>query len=176
MHDDSESVTAVADAGTKEPPRPFRSLEEAQGAHDHAVETNRDLGIVPYKSGEKQSDKIFEVTEGYKHLPGGKVLGVGQRFHPTMRQVKTNALRGKARELTRSEARSAVQTSVPGDIGVRAVPGLTKKLAAYAIKHGLQEEDFAGVDPEGADDTFTKAQLNALIRAKRADAETDDDE
>lgn len=156
---------------------PATTLEQVQAKHDKAVEVNRDLNVVQYKSGEKQSERVYEVTDGVKYLPGGKGkrLGPGQRFHPTERQVRDGSLRGKARELSATElrglgkpSRASGKTAVEGsDIGVRALP-ISSKLATYALENGLTEEDFAGVEPAGESGKFTRGQVDELIAAKSA--------
>lgn len=86
------------------------TMAQAKQQHAEAIENNRDLGIVQYRSKERLSDQVYEVAEGKHHLPGGITLGPGMRFHPTERQVRTNSLRGKARELSRSEERDLKRT------------------------------------------------------------------
>jgi hypothetical protein len=148
------------------------TMEQAQDKRRKDIEGNRDLGVVPYRSGQKQSDAVYEVTEGYKHLPGGIRLGPGQRFHPTEKQVASGSLRGKAveisREAYRTVERQAERPTIAGaDIGIRALP-MAQSTATYAITEGLTEADFAGVEPEGANGRFLMAQVEAMVAAKRA--------
>lgn len=149
-------------------------LAEIQNKHDAAVADNQNGGVVPWKSGEKQSDRVFEVVEGTKYLPDGdggqKRLGPGQRFHPTENQVRNGSLRGKARELTQTEMRGirASGTTQPGaDIGVRAIKGLSQNLAKIAIDSGLTEQDFDGIAPAGPGGQITRAQVDSLIDRKK---------
>jgi hypothetical protein len=83
------------------------TMEQATELRREQIESNRDLPVTEYKNREKQADAVYEVIDGYKYLPGkdGKqqVLGPGMRFHPTEKQVADGSLKGKARELTRSE-------------------------------------------------------------------------
>jgi len=149
-----------------------QTLEQAQADRLKAVESNRALDVVEYKSGEEQSDKIFEVVEGYKHLPGGIRLGPGQRFHPTVKQVRTGALKGKARELTRDEHRSMTGKVFPGaDVGIRALP-MAKTNMEMAIKAGLKESDFEGVEP-GLEGRYTRSQVQKIIDAKSAEGDAE---
>lgn len=140
--------------------------QTAQELHHEAVEANRDIPVVPYKSGQKQSDLVYEVTDGYKRLPGGLVLGPGQRFHPTEKQVRDGSLKNKARELSRSEYRDlrAPRKSfgVGADIGIRALP-MAEGTLQLALEAGLTEEDFKGVDPEGSGARYTRAQVETMI-------------
>ena len=145
------------------------TLEQAQKEHSKAVEYNRDLGIVEYKSRQKQAkDVVYEVVEGCKRLPGGHVLPPGARFHPTEKQVRDGSLRGKARELTASEYRGLKverQSFAGADIGVRSIP-MTESALRAALAAGLTEEDFDGLEGDGAEGRFTKPQVDALIEAK----------
>jgi len=144
-----------------------QTLEQAQAQRIQDVESNRGVGVIPYKSGEEQSDRIFEVVEGYKHLPGGIRLGPGQRFHPTVKQVRTGALRGKARELTRDEHRSMTGKVFSGaDIGIRALP-MADTTREMALKAGLRESDFEGIEP-GFEGRFTRSQVQRIIDGKDA--------
>lgn len=142
----------------------------------NAVDTNRRLGVVEYTSGEKQSEQVYEVIEGYKHLPGGIRLGPGNRFHPTERQVRQTlegrgGLVGKARELTQSEYGSVSReerkpVSSGADIGIRALP-MAETTLALALKEGLTESDFKGIEP-GYEDRFTRSQVEEIIEARDA--------
>jgi hypothetical protein len=144
------------------------TMQEIQKQHHEAVDHNRALGVTEYKSGEKQVDAVYEVTDGYKHLPGGIRLGPGGRFRPTERQVKNGALRNKARELSGSEYRDirASGSSVAGaDIGLRALP-MAEGTVEIALEAGLTEGDFAGIEPEGANSRYTRAQVERMIETR----------
>lgn len=147
------------------------TLDQAKAKRDEQIDQNRSLGVVEYKSGEAQSDKVFEVTEGLKYLPGGKVLGPGQRFRPTERQIANGSLRGKARELTGTEYAAIRRderrpVSAGADIGLRALP-MTNHALKLALDSGLTEADFEGVQPAGHDDQYTKAQVEEIIANRR---------
>jgi len=148
------------------------TLQEKQARRLDEIDLNRELGVVDYKSGEKQADVVYEVEEGYKHLPGGIRLGPGQRFRPTERQVANGSLRGKARELSRTEY-SAIHRDerapvVSGaDIGLRRFE-MADSTRDYAHDSGLTEADFQGVEPEGANARYTRAQVEAMVEAKTA--------
>lgn len=151
---------------------PEQSLQEQQAKRLDQIDQNRELGVVDYRSGEKQSDQVYEVTEGYKYLPGGIRLGPGQRFRPTERQIANGSLRGKARELTRSEASALHRTerrpvSSGADIGLRQFE-MADGTLQYARDHGLTESDFRASEPEGANDRYTRAQVEAMVEAKVA--------
>lgn len=155
------------------------TLEQAQHERHQAIEANRDLGVVQYKSGEKQSDEVWEVTEGYKYLPGGKVLGPGMRFHPTERQVAQTrkgkgGLVGKARELTNSERRDlrherrlfqGADFTEMGQKALRDLP-MTDSALEAALAAGLVADDFEGLQGEGSGGRYTKPQVDALIEAR----------
>lgn len=163
------------------------TLEQKRSEHHRAVEQNRESGVVQYKTSEKLSDAVYEVTEGYKYLPGGARLGPGQRFRPTVRQVEKGALRNKARELSATEYRGLTK---PGKVFAGAdfaemearaasnqlplvdwsgvIMADSTREAAQAA--GLVPEDFEGVEPEGAAGRFTRAQVDAMI-AIRSSAE-----
>lgn len=145
------------------------TLEQAQAKDADERDHNRRLGVVEYTSGEKQSDAVYEVTDGLKYLPGGKVLGPGNRFHPTVRQVRQGSLRGKARELTQSEygsvRTSRKRASVNGaDVGLRALP-MADTTLDLALRADLTEEDFAGVEP-GFEGRYTRSQVQEIIDAR----------
>lgn len=150
------------------------TLQEKQAQRREEIDLNRELGVVDYKSGEKQSDRVYEVTEGYKYLPGGIRLGPGQRFRPTERQIANGSLKGKARELTRTETSALHRTerrpvSTGADIGLRQFE-MADSTLAYARDHGLTESDFRATEPEGANGRYTRVQVEAMVEAKSADA------
>src|SRR5690606_6648467 len=96
-------------------------------------------------------------------------LGQGQRFIATESEARVNrrdrsALDGKARQLGAAEL-SGVRSVMGSDIGVRAL--VDPKVAKLAIDHGLAETDFAGIPPEGNDGKYTRAQVEAVIAAKK---------
>ena len=145
------------------------TLAQAKQQQHEAIEANRDLGVISYRTKAKQSDRIYEVVEG-KHHAGGRVLGPGQRFHPTEEQIETGSLEGKARELTNSEYRDArrdVRGFAGADIGLRALP-MAEQALKLAFEAQLTEEDFANVQPAGRDGRYTKAQVEELAAARRA--------
>lgn len=151
------------------------TLEQAQQERHEAIEANRELGIVEYKSNEKQSEAVYEVIEGRKHLPGGKVCGPGQRFHPTERQVKNGSLAGKAREITRSELRDLKNTSRSfagtdfREMALRALPMTNHALTLALNTPTVTAEDFAGIEPAHKDG-YTKGQVEELIAKKQQPA------
>ncbi len=145
------------------------TMEDAKVHQTNATEANRKLGIVEYKSGEPQSEKVFEVTEGLKHLPGGLVLGPGERFHPTERQVANGSLKNKAQELSRDQY-TALGSGGRKSFGVNVdllgkVP-MAPTVREAAVAAGLVTEDFVGVEPEGSEGQYTKKQVEALVVAK----------
>jgi hypothetical protein len=152
------------------------ALRRAEHQHHEATESNRALGVIGYKSGEKQSEQVWEVAEGLKYLPGGKVLGPGHRFHPTERQVRQTAkgkggLTGKARELSRDEYASIRRDdrkpmSRGADIGIRALP-MAEGTLKFALEAGLSETDFVGIEP-GFEGRFTKAQVAEIIEGRNS--------
>lgn len=154
------------------------TLEEATKHREETIEANRALPIVEYDNGEKQSDQVWEVTEGLKHLPvkGSRrmtSLVPGMRFHPTEDQVRKTlsgpgGLRNKARELSRSEyaALRTPKRSVRGaDIGLRSLKMEREALAA-ALEAELTEQDFEGVKGTGPAGRITLVQVEAVIEAK----------
>lgn len=150
-----------------------QTLQEQQATRADQIDLNRELGVVDYRSGEKQSDQVYEVIEGYKHLPGGIRLGPGQRFRPTERQVANGSLRGKARELSRSEYRNIqrderrpVSTGADfREMGLRSIE-MADGTRAAAYDGGLGAEDFEGIEP-GFEGRYTRAQVEELIEAKQ---------
>lgn len=147
------------------------TLEQAKATDFEQRDGNRRSGVVEYESGEKQSDRVYEVTDGLKYLPGGKVLGPGNRFHPTERQIRNGSLKGKARELAQSEYASVSRkerrpVSSGADIGIRALP-MAEGTLALALEAGLREEDFAGLEP-GYEDRYTRSQVEEIIEARDA--------
>jgi hypothetical protein len=154
-----------------------KSMQELQSDHERKMEANRSLGVQEYKSGEKQSDQVWEVTAGRKYLPDGKgkqkVLGPGHLFHPTERQVETGVLEGKAREVPASVLRGLSASgdirSTGADIGIRALP-MAESTVRRALQAGMTEADFEGVEPEGQDGQYTFRQVEAMIAAR--DSET----
>lgn len=151
------------------------TLKELQQKHEQDVETNRSTGIVEYESSEPVSDRVFEVTEGLKVLPGGKTIAPGARFHPTEREITPfrnkggrHSLDGKARELTATEyaGLKASSTRVAGsDIGIRALP-ITGHVLRYALDNNVTEDELRAVEPAGAGGNYTKAQVEEIV-AKR---------
>lgn len=163
------------------------TLEEAQAKRVSDMEANRALGVVPYDSAIPQSEKVFEVVEGYHYLPGGKNpknrrrLAPGMRFHPTVDQVEKGSLRGKARELTASELGGLRRSADPSrkirspgaDIGIRNSERfpLTPAALKLALDAKVSEEELAGVEGEGAEGTILKHQIEDLVAARNADGD-----
>lgn len=151
------------------------TLEKAHEQAREAREANREIGVISYTSAQKQSDKVYEVKEGYKHLPGGIRLGPGNRFHPTEKQVADGSLKGKAEEIRASEYRDLTRSKRPdakprapgADIGIRRFE-MAPTTLTYAIEQGLTEDDFEGVEPEGSDGRYTHAQVEAMVEAREA--------
>ncbi len=150
------------------------TLEQAKKEHSNAIEANRDLGVIQYTSRQEQSDAVYEVVAGCKRLPGNKVLGPGQRFHPTVKQVESGSLRGKARELSASELRGMRHQPkhfAGADIGLRNVP-MAETTFKLALDAQLTETDFTGIEP-GHEGRYTRAQVREIIAAR---SEGDEDE
>ncbi len=152
------------------------TMEQLQQSHDRHTERNRQLPVQDYKSKSPQIDKVFEVTEGVKYVPGENgtqvALGPGRRFRPTEQAIRTGALRGKARELTASELNGVRggKSFAGADIGVRAdlatIP-MADSTRERAVKCGLIAADFLGTEPNGADGVYTRAQIDDLSAAKQ---------
>lgn len=143
------------------------TLAEAQAKHRTQVDDNRMQGIADTNNGETPSDKVYEVTDGLKYLPGGRVLGPGNRFRPTEEQIARGGLKGKARELSRSEYQG-IGHRVYGngaDIGLRQYE-MAESTLQYALEHGLTEADFDGVEPEGANGRYLREQVEAMVAAR----------
>lgn len=169
------------------------TIEQALKTRDAQIQSNQDLGVIDYKTSEPLSDSVYEVTEGYKRLPGGKVLGPGQRFRPTARQVASGSLRNKARELTASEyrglraerrvfagadfremeeraaARAAHNTPEPPQERGWDDLNMGVTTVAYAQEHGLTPADFDGVEPEGTTGRYTRTQVEAMVAARQTE-------
>lgn len=152
-----------------------KTLQQQQAERRDQIEGNRALGVQPWKNNEEQSDKVFEVEEGYHYLPrepGDRQkqrLGPGHRFHPTVSQVERGSLAGKARELTATEyaglGRDDRKPMTSGaDIGIRALP-MADTTVKLALGAGLTEEDFVGLEPE-FEGRYTRKQVQALIDAR----------
>lgn len=149
------------------------TIEEARAQHARQMDNNRMRGIADTNNGERPSDRVFEVTEGLKYLPGGRVLGPGHRFRPSEEQIERGALKGKARELSRSEY-EAIGRRVHAngaDIGLRRFE-MAESTLQYALEHGLTEADFEAVEPGGANSRYLREQVEAMVdaRADMADA------
>jgi hypothetical protein len=149
------------------------ALEVAREKHEAQVEANRALGIIEYESKGRQSDAVYEVTEGRHRLPDGTALTPGKRFHPLERQVTggkrgRSTLAGKAREVTATERRgiASSRTTVAGaDIGLRTIP-MTNHAMSLATDAKLDVSDFDGIEP-AHEQGFTKGQVEDII-ARRA--------
>lgn len=158
------------------------TLKEKEAQRTREIGQNEAIGVVEYKNGETQSNEVWQVTEGYKYLPGGKVLGPGHRFHPTVAQVEKTrrgrgGLTGKARELTGTEydglGRGARKVQVGGaDFAAMerrarlAELPMSESSVLLAFEAGMDAGDFAGIEPEGTAGRYLKAQVEALIEAR----------
>lgn len=106
-------------------------------------------------------EDTYEVIGG-KHYHEGEELTAGATFHPTHRQVEGGSLAGKARKVKEG---SSVSSSVPADIGIRALP-MTDRALEIALGAGLSEEDFEGVEPKGADGDYLTGQVRDIIAGR----------
>lgn len=88
-----------------------------------------------------------------------KRLEPGDRFRPTRKQVEQGSLEGKARKVREDVAPSTHQGA---DIGLRSLP-MTDAALELALNEGLEESDFADIEPEGASGDYLKAQVEALL-------------
>lgn len=169
-----------------------QTLEQQQDQRQKDMEANRQQGVIPWRNNLPQSDEVWEVVDGYHHLtpkPGSKErikLGPGNRFHPTVEQVEHATERGgllrgnKMRRLSatdmagigRSQDTSRKTWSPGADFGVRALP-----MSDTALKLALgtlDENDFQGIEPEGAEGVYTVRQVRSMIEAKTREAESAD--
>jgi hypothetical protein len=150
------------------------TLQQATAAHTAAVAKNRTDTVVQPHNGQQRTGRVFEIERGFVHLrdKAGKYrkLGPGHRFEATASQVREMAngrtpLTNKAVEVSASAG--SVRPMVGGaDIGLRAL--MPKGLADLAIKAGLTEADFAGLDPEGREGMFSRAQVEAVLAEHEA--------
>jgi hypothetical protein len=148
-------------------------MQEARAQTARAIEQNRTLPVQKTANGQKSSGKVYEVTDGFKYIRNEAKelvkLGPGQRFIATESEARTNRrgrspLDGKARPLGAAEL-SGVRSVMGADIGLRAI--LPENVVKFAMSKGLSETDFAGMTPEGDDGRFTRAQVEAVITAKK---------
>ncbi len=152
------------------------TMERLQKDHNAHVDRNRTAPIAEYPSRSPQVDRVFEVTDGVKHVPSadGKTqvpLGPGRRFRPTELAIASGALEGKARELTTSEMTGlrGGRVFAGAEIGVRkdlAEVPMAPSTLERALRSGLTPADFANVSPEGAEGNYTRAQIDAISAAK----------
>lgn len=158
-----------------------RTMSELRTQREKDLETNRALGVIDWSSQERQSDRVYEVVDGYHKVPSGErdgrpqwlKLGPGHRFHPTVRQVESNALEGKARELNSSELAGIGRSkdtskkimTQGADIGIRALP-MSETAKKVALDGGLTEDDFSGVTPARSDGAYTVEQVEELVASK----------
>lgn len=158
-------------------------IEAAKAQRADEIDSNRAIGVVEYKSGEAQADAVYEVIEGYKHLPGVGRIGPGQRFHPTENQHRTGSLKGKARELTRTEYDSVSRAAKYPGRGAD-FPAMERRAALVeipmaegtremAVEAGLTADDFENRAP-GYAGKYTREQVESFIAAKTGEDETDD--
>lgn len=158
------------------------SIEQATKQREKDIEANRSLGVQEWSNNEPQSDRVFEVVEGYHHVPAHPgaeeklALGPGHRFRPTKQQVETGSLAGKARELTETEYRGIrrherpplVQGADFREMELRSIP-MADGVRQSAYDGGLSAEDFEGIEP-ASKGQFTRAQVEDLIGKKGAGA------
>lgn len=160
-----------------------QSLEQARVEREKAIEGNRAEGVIPWGNRQEQAkDVVYEVVDGYHRVPAEPTknprgpemitLGPGNRFHPTVHQVRSGSLEGKVRELNQDEYRALGRSADPSrkvvstgaDIGIRALP-----MSDTALKLALgvlTEDDFEGVEPEGSNGVYTVKQVETMIAAK----------
>lgn len=151
------------------------TIEQAQAQREREIDGNRALGVQEWENNEPQSEAVYEVIDGYHHVPVAPgsdeqlTLGPGHRFHPTKQQAETGSLKGKARELTETEYRGIHREerkprSTGADIGIRALP-MAEGTMKIALDAGLREEDFRRIEP-GHEGRFTRSQVDELIAAR----------
>lgn len=170
--------------------RERKTMEQLQADHREAVEANQEIGVIEWKSDLPQSDEVWEVVDGYHHVPAEparsprgtkmKTLGPGNRFRPTVQQAKRGDARGgllrggKMRRLTATEMAGIGRSQDPShrpwspgaDIGIRALP-----MSDTALKLALgtlSEEDFEGTEPEGTNGVYTVRQVERMVEAKQS--------
>lgn len=100
----------------------------------------------------------YRYTGGRHTRADGETIEQGGVFEPTEREKE------KVGDLLEPVSSSAPVQGA--DIGVRAIPmtSAAKELAEEALREGnLSEEDFEGVEPEGADGDYLKPQVAGLI-------------
>lgn len=152
------------------------TLEQARKSRENAIEHNRDQGVIDYASKQPKADVVYEVTEGYKHLPSGRKgeksirLGPGNRFRPTLKQVQDGSLKNKARELSRSEYAGISRddrrpVSTGAEIGLRTL-NMEKDALKLGLDAGLEVADFEGVKGAGAFGRITLDQVQEVIGRK----------
>jgi hypothetical protein len=169
--------------------------KELEKRRARQIDSNRATGVIEYPEGRKQSKEVWEVKEGYVDLPADPAgtpgvrksikIGPGHRFHPTEDQVQQardgrGGILGKARELTGTEMdalttggrRAMVNGADFNEMKRAAFEALpmAETTIDIAIAGGLEADDFEGVDPEGAGSRYTRAQVEAMIAARRSDA------
>lgn len=154
------------------------TIEELRDQRAKDLEVARSRGVTPSGGVLPKADAVYEVVEGFHHVPavegnGVVRLGPGDRFRPTEAQHAGRTLRGKARELSATEYAGISRSADPqrairstgADIGLRALP-MTKAALRTALDAGLTEDDVLATDPTGSDDTYIKADVEAIIEAK----------
>lgn len=118
---------------------------------------------MPDLDGSEHVADEYEVEGSYHYHrdeSGNRVrLEPGDRFRPTRKQVEQGSLEGKARKVREDVA---PKTARGADIGLRALP-MTDAALDLALDEGLDESDFEGVEPEGADGDYLKSQVEALL-------------
>lgn len=92
---------------------------------------------------------------GGHHVRGdGSEVGQGDTFEPTSEELRKIP-----------EKLERVSTSAPfsgADIGVRSLP-MTDAALDLALSEGLSEEDFLGIEPEGASGEYLVSQVRGLL-------------
>lgn len=168
-----------------------KTLQDYKKERAAQVEGNRALGVLDYKSTEKQTDRVFEIEEGAHSVSlspalarGDKAInrenrrmGPGHRFRPTVSQVKQfdagrGGLVGKVRELTQTEYAGVHRHERPirstgADIGLRSLKALKGEALSAALAASLDVEDFANLAPRGPGGRYTLEQVNEAIQAKQ---------
>lgn len=91
---------------------------------------------------------------GGPHSREDGVIGQGDVFEPTDEEKRK--IGGKL------EPVSEVARASGADIGLRSLP-MTDAALELALEAGLDESDFAGVEPEGADGDYLVSQVRDLI-------------
>ena len=98
----------------------------------------------------------YRYTGGQHHRADGSVVEQGETMEPTDHELETIGERGHL------EPVSEFGRSTGADIGLRALP-MTDAALEVALDEGLEESDFEGVEPEGANGQYLKSQVEDLL-------------